>query len=82
MKLFADKFIQTLLFNLVTIAAIIVGVSQFIIRAWNDNDCSAKVRQFVIKTLQVINQLTGEIYQSMNHDVPVVKVSTKRAKRS
>jgi hypothetical protein len=78
-------FIDTLIYNIATIAAIVVGVSQFLIRAWNENNCSAKVRQFLIQTLQAINTLTALIYENLNHEVPdpvtVRKVAQRRTKR-
>ena len=80
-------FVDTLIYNVATIAAIVVGVSQFVIRAWNENNCNAKVRQFVIQTLRVINAFTGKVYDNLSHElpaadpVPVAKPSTKRARR-
>ena len=74
-------FIDTLVYNIATICAIVVGLYQFAVRAYNDNNGNAKVRQFVIQTLQVINTLTSKIYENLNHDVPVVKVAQKTAKR-
>ena len=82
MKDFASKFTQTLLFNLATIAAIVVAIVQFAIRAWNENNGNEKTRKVIIQVLHWINTLTGKIYQYLNHDVPVVKVSTKSPKRS
>jgi hypothetical protein len=82
-------FIDTLIYNIATLAAIVVGVSQFLIRAWNENNCSAKVRQFLIQTLRLINASTALIYENLNHEVPaepapvtVRKVAQRRTKRS
>jgi hypothetical protein len=85
MKLFASKFTQTLLFNVATISAIVVGIVQFAVRAYKENNGDQKVRQFVIQTLKVINTLTSNVYNNLNHDlvtVPVQQQSTKRAKRA
>jgi len=75
MKLFASKFYQTLVLNIATICAIVVGLYQFLIRAYNDNNGNEKVRQLVIQTLQVINTITSKIYENLNHDVPVGEVA-------
>ena len=82
------KFIDTLVYNIATIAAVVVALSQFVIRAWNENNCSDKVRQFTIKSLHFVNTITSEIYNNLNHDlapqpvtVPVAKVSTRSTKR-
>ncbi len=89
MKLFASKFTQTLIFNVATIAAIVVGIVQFAVRAYKENNGDQKVRQFVIQTLHFVNTLTGKIYASLNHElppvvetVPVRKVARKTTKRA
>lgn len=89
MKLFTDKFIQTLVFNVATIAAIVVGIVQFAVRAWNENNCSEKTRKLTIRVLFFVNTLTSKVYASLNHElpqavetVPVQKVAQKRTKRA
>jgi len=81
-------FIDTLIFNVATIAAIVVGTVQFAVRAYNENNGNEKVRKFVIQTLHVINAFTSKVYENLNHElpaepapVPVAKVTTKRTKR-
>ena len=80
------KFTDTLVKNIATISAIIVGVSQFLIRAFNENDGANKVRKFVNQTLFLVNRFTSVVYELVNaNDVPVpaiqqVKV-TKTSKR-
>ena len=81
MKLFASKFYQTLIFNIATISAIVVGTYQFLIRSYNDQEGNEKVRRVVVTVLRYINTLTGQIYASLQHDVPVVKVAQKTTKR-
>ena len=78
MKDFTSKFTQTLILNIATIAAIVVAVVQFAIRAWNENNGNEKTRKVIIQVLHWINTLTGKIYQNLNHDVPDVKVTRKR----
>jgi hypothetical protein len=45
MKLFVSKFIQTLLFNVATLAAIVVGIVQFAVRSFNENNGKERVRK-------------------------------------
>ena len=47
MKLFASKFYQTLVLNVATIAAIVVGLYQFAVRAFNENNGAEKVRHVI-----------------------------------
>ena len=85
MKLFVSKFYQTLVFNVATICAIVVGLSQFLIRAYNDNNGNEKIRKVTIRVLFFVNK----VYASLSHElpevvetVPVAKVAHKTAKRS
>ena len=87
MKLFVSKFYQTLVFNVATIAAIVVGLSQFLIRAYNDNNGNEKLRKVTIRVLFFVNTLTSKVYASLSHElpevvetVPVAKVAQRRAK--
>ena len=87
MKLFVSKFYQTLVFNVATICAIVVGLSQFLIRAYNDNNGNEKIRKVTIRVLFFVNTLTSKVYASLSHElpevvetVPVAKVAQRRAK--
>ena len=89
MKLFVSKFYQTLVFNVATICAIVVGLSQFAVRAYNDNNGTEKLRKVTIRVLFFVNTLTSKVYASLSHElpevvetVPVAKVAHKTAKRS
>ena len=75
-------FIDTLIHNVATIAAIVVGVCQFLIRAWNENNCNEKARKVMQTLLAFVDTLVehGKVYFA--DPVPVAKVSTKRTKRS
>jgi len=79
-------FVDTLVKNVATISAIFVGVVQFFIRSFNENDGANKVRKFVNQTLFVMNRFTAFVYEVVNANVlpPVdtqaVKV-TKTSKR-
>ena len=84
MKLFSDKFIQTLVFNVATIAAIVVGIVQFAVRAYNENNGNEKVRKVMQTVLMFINTNVERLMVQVTEPVtvPVQQLSTKRAKRS
>jgi len=63
------KFVDTLVKNLATIAAVVVAVIQFLIRAYNENDGASKVRKFVNQTLFVVNRFTAFVYNVVNANV-------------
>ena len=70
------KFVDTFVKNIATISAIIVGVSQFLIRAFNENGGANKVRKFVNQTLRLVNQFTSVMYELVNANtvsVPVIQ---------
>ena len=75
-------FIDTLIHNVATIAAIVVAVCQFLIRSYNENNGNEKVRKATVTVLRFVNTLTAKMYENLNHDVPPVKVAQKRTKRS
>ena len=77
------KFVDTLVYNIATIGAIIVGVSQFLIRAFNENDGVSKVRKFINQTLFLVNRSTSIVYKLVNANVlPIQEVkATKTSKR-
>jgi hypothetical protein len=82
MKLFASKFTQTLMFNVATIAAIVVGIVQFAVRAYNENDGNEKVRKVMQTVLQFVDTIVTKLQVVVDSDVPVVKVAQKTTKRS
>ena len=86
MKLFTDKFIQTLVFNVATIAAIVVAIVQFAIRAYNENNGNEKVRKVIQTVLAFVDTLVqhGKVYfaEPAASAVPVAKVAQKRTKRA
>jgi hypothetical protein len=76
------KFVDTLVYNVATICGIIVGVIQFLIRAFNENNGAAKVRKIVNQTLNLINQFTSFVYQQVNKDMlPEVKKTQRRSSK-
>lgn len=75
-------FIDTLLYNLATIAAIVVAVCQFLIRAWNENNGTQKTRKVIQTVLAFVDTLIerSKVYLAEPPTVPVQQGSTKRAK--
>lgn len=82
MKLFSSKFTQTLIFNVATIAAIVVGVVQFAVRAYNENDGNEKVRKVMQTVLRFADTVIAYCIAAVSEPatVPVQQQSTKRAK--
>lgn len=80
------SFIDTLIYNIATISAIVVGLYQFAVRAWTENNGNEKARKFLIQTLRFVNTLTATLYANLNHEmpesVPVKKVAQRRTKRA
>ncbi len=81
MKLFASKFTQTLILNVATIAAIIVGTIQFLVRSYKDNNGPEKTRKMMQTVLQFVDTINAQLLTQINTDVPVVKVAQKTTKR-
>lgn len=50
-------FVDTFVKNIATLAAIVVGVSQFLIRAFNENNGSEKVRAATLQFLKFVDTL-------------------------
>jgi len=79
-------FIDTLIYNVATIAAIVVGVSQFLIRAWNENNGTQKTRKVIQTVLAFIDTLIdrSKVYFAESEAaaaVPVAPLPTKSPKR-
>ena len=82
MKLFVTKFYQTLILNVATIAAIVVGIVQFLVRAYKENNGPEKVRKVMQTVLKFVNTIVGDLQYQLNTGVPVEKVAQRRTKRS
>jgi hypothetical protein len=82
MKLFVSKFIQTLLFNVATLAAIVVGIVQFAVRSFNENNGKERVRKVTQTVLRFVNTIIAQLLVLVDTDVPVVKVAQKTTKRA
>ena len=61
MKLPDNKYINLIAYYIATVVAVIVAVSQFIYRAWIDNDVNNKLRVFIHKTFSVIANISETI---------------------
>lgn len=83
MKLFLSKFTQTLILNVATIAAIVVGIFQFSVRAYKENNGEEKVRKVIQTVLNFVDTLVehGKAYFADPAPVTVAKVPTKTTKR-
>ncbi len=81
MKLFAAKFYQTLILNVATIAAIVVGIVQFAVRSFKDNNGAQKTRKMIQTVLQFVDTIVCQLQAFVDTDVPVVKVAQKTTKR-
>jgi len=81
MNLFASKFYQTLVLNVATIAAIVVGLYQFAVRAYDENQGPEKTRKVIQTVLQFVNAIVTQLQAVVDTDVPVVKVAHKTTKR-
>jgi ABC-type hemin transport system ATPase subunit len=75
-------FIDTLILNVATISAIIVGVLQFAVRSFNENNGAEKTRKMMQTVLAFVDTIVeqGKVYFA--DPVTPAKVSTKRTKRS
>jgi len=82
---FQKTFIDTLILNVATISAIVVGIVQFAVRSYNENNGNEKVRKVMQTALQFVDTLIdqGKAYfaDPVVDAVPVAQVSRKSAKR-
>jgi hypothetical protein len=75
MKLFASKFYQTLILNVATISAIVVGIIQFSVRSYQENNGTERIRKMIQIVLKFINRIVGDLQYQLNTGVPVEKVA-------
>ena len=75
-------FIDTLILNIATIAAIVVAIVQFAVRAYKDNNGAEKVRKVMQTVLAFVDTIVehGKVYFA--DPVTPAKVAQKRTKRS
>ena len=58
-----QKYTDTFIFWIATIAAVIVGFTQFIYRAWVSNNVGAKIGTTINKTATVVNNISAAIVE-------------------
>lgn len=82
---FQKTFIDTLILNVATISAIVVGIVQFAVRSYNENNGNEKVRKVMQTVLQFVDTLIDQgkahFADPVVDAVPVAQVSRKSAKR-
>lgn len=82
---FQKTFIDTLILNVATISAIVVGIVQFAVRSYNENNGNEKVRKVMQTVLQFVDTLIDQgkahFADPVVDAVPVAKVSRRSAKR-
>ena len=76
------SFINTLILNVATIAAIAVGIVQFAVRAYKDNNGTEKTRKVIQTVLQFVDTIVGKLLPLVDTDVPVVKVAQKKSTKT
>lgn len=74
-------FIDTLIYNLATIAAIVVGVCQYLIRAFVNNNGAYKTRKVMQTVLRFVDTSVDKLMPLVDTDVPDVEVAQKKTKR-
>lgn len=75
MKLFITKFYQTLIYNVATISAIIVGIVSFMVQSFYDNNGPEKVRQVILTVLDKLDSIIIKTMDIVDTDVPDVEVA-------
>jgi uncharacterized membrane protein len=67
-QFYTNRFIQVLIYNIVTITAVVVGIFQFIVRSWNENELGQKLKAVINKILRFIPIVTSKLYTLLNQD--------------
>jgi uncharacterized membrane protein len=67
-QVYTSRFIQVLIYNVVTITAVVVGIFQFIARSWNENELGQKLKAVINKILRFIPIVTSKLYTLLNQD--------------
>lgn len=58
-----QKYTDNIILWCVTVAAVIVAVTQFIYRSWVDNNVGAQIGTMINKTAQVVNKISAAIVE-------------------
>lgn len=82
MQEYYQNFYKTLVLNIATISAIIVGVVSFGVRSFNENNGSDKVRNMTLTVLEFIDKIIAQITSKLDTDVPVKEVAQTPLRKS
>lgn len=75
-------FVDTLVKNVATIAAIVVGLVQFFIRSFNENNGREKVRVATLQFLKFVDTLIDSGKAQLSSVDVVEQTATKNKKRT
>jgi len=56
-----NEYVKQFVMFIVTVTAVIVGVTQFVQRTWIQNDMNNKIRNATYKTLTVVNNVSHKL---------------------
>jgi hypothetical protein len=75
MQEYYKTFTKTLVLNVATISAIIVGIVSFMVRSFNENNGKEKVRNVTLTVLDKIDLMILKTMDIVDPDVPDVEVA-------
>lgn len=75
MQEYYQNFYKTLVLNVATISAIIVGVVSFMVRSFNENNGKEKVRNMTLTVLDKFDYLILKVMDMVDADVPDEEVA-------
>lgn len=75
MQEYYQNFYKTLVLNVATISAIIVGVVSFMVRSFNENNGKEKVRNVTLTVLDKFDYLILKVMDMVDADVPDEEVA-------
>jgi hypothetical protein len=75
MQEYYSSFYKTLVLNVATISAIIVGIVSFLMRSFYENDGPNKVRSAMLTTLDKVDLIIIKVMDKIDTDVPDVEVA-------
>jgi hypothetical protein len=75
MQEYYSSFYKTLVLNVATISAIIVGIVSFLMRSFYENDGPNKVRSAMLTVLDKVDLIIIKVMDKIDADVPDVEVA-------
>lgn len=82
MQEYYQNFYKTLVLNVATISAIIVGVVSFAVRSFNENNGSDKLKNLTLTVDEFIDEIIAQITSKLDTDVPVKEVAQTPLRKS